>query len=99
MFTDNYDRLLQSLSRGERANPGNIRISFYIFQKGSLFLPQSESEQSNTIQAANSRVISGSITGVPIMDLSQPIQTSFYQLNVSMLVFADGGITLQIVWI
>ena len=55
----------------------DIRLTYFIYRDGNMFMAPSELEDRNIYQAPNSQVVSGSVGGLYIYNLTEPVVIIF----------------------
>ena len=60
----------------------DIRLTYFIYRDGNMFMAPSELEGQNIYQAPSSQVVSGSVGGLYIYNLTEPIVIVFNQEQV-----------------
>ena len=62
----------------------DVRLTYFIYRDGNMFMAPSELDDQKIYQAPNSQVVSGSVGGLYIYNLTEPVVIVFNQEQVDL---------------
>ncbi len=82
---------IPNVEASELGQKSDIRLTYLLFRSAELFVSPTQLNRSETFKAPNGGVISGSVSGFNVYDLSQPVVTVFTPVKVSPIFFVVSG--------